>query len=78
MLILSQYALSGSYTVVFARGIAYQPSAALLLTVGFQTYYFMLDFIGGVGLHARSSPSSSPRFTTLVLVFMLWSFSDGL
>lgn len=54
-MLLSHFPWPGSLTWVFARGLAYQPSAALGLVTAYQLYYFALDFVGGVSL-ARPSP----------------------
>lgn len=48
LVLLSHYHIPKSLVHVFARGLAYQPSVATVIAVGYQLYYIALDTVGGV------------------------------
>lgn len=48
LVLLSHYHIPKSLVHVFARGLAYQPSVATVIAVGYQLYYIALDTVGGL------------------------------
>jgi hypothetical protein len=56
LILLAHLPIPGFNTVVLARYLAFQPSAALILATVYQAYYIALEPIGGVSL----SPSILP------------------
>jgi hypothetical protein len=58
LVLLSNFPWPKSLTYVFARGLAYQPSVALVVVTLYQLYYVALDPIAGVSLPSPGKPAS--------------------
>jgi len=73
LVLLSHFPLSDSPTWVIARGLAYQPSVALVIMTLYQLYYIALDpFLGVSDAVSAPSPIASASQRSWLVVRHPW------
>lgn len=68
LVLVSHYYIPGSKLHVWPIGLAFQPSIASLIAIGYQLYYIRLEPIGGVGQSPDRSDAANDKIT-----FIPWS-----